>query len=252
MRKKQIYLVTLIFSGILFGCKDEFDSTNHLQPSLIGKYLRVSQTNFNHLTSDAFTDNFKVEASETSWKFTTIPIWLSISPSSGSSSSNIVMEGSENISGDARTSIFYLESGDTNWNYSKAVSVSQGGVDISLTLEPTELSFIGAGETKNVLVIANCDWTAKCSQDWVTLNVVDSNELSVVTGPNPSDSFREGIVYISYGNNKTATIALTQFPASISSSEATLKYSNEAGRYEIKIIYIVRFSGVGFRRGVTD
>lgn len=235
MRKEQIYLFTLILSGILFGCKDEYDSTSHLQPSLTGKYLRVSQTNFNHLTSDAFTDNFKVEASETSWKFTTIPTWLSISPSSGSSSSNIVMEGSENTSGDARTSIFYLESGDTDWNYSKAMSVSQGGVDVSLTVEPTELSFIGSGETKQVLIIANCEWTAKCSQDWITLYVMDNSELSVTAAPNPTESYRESVIYITYGDNRTANISVTQFPANISSSETTLKYDNNAGKYEIKI-----------------
>lgn len=240
----KLFFFVLIFSGIFCGCKDEYDSASHLQPSLTGKYLKVSQTNFNHISSSAFTDNFNVECSETSWQFTTLPDWIAISPSSGATSASIVLEGSENISADPRTSIFYIESNETSWSFSKAMSVSQGGVESSLTVEPTELSFPGKGKTTSVLVIANCSWAAKCSQEWVSLNVLDSSELAITVDDNPSDNYREATVYISYGKNQTVSISLIQYPASISSSDATLKYSNKASKYDITITSEIAWNAV--------
>lgn len=244
MKIKKLIFCILVFSGILSGCKDEYDGANNLQPSLTGKYLKVSQTSFNHISPDAFSDNFNVECSETSWQFTTLPNWIAISPTSGNTSSTIVLEGTENTSADPRTSVFYLESSESSWNFSKAMSASQGGVESSLTVEPTELSFSGKGETASVLVIANCIWIAKCSQDWVTLTVSDSNELAITVNANPMDSYREATVYISYGNNQTASISLTQFPASISTSEAILKYGNNAAKYDLKITSEIAWTAI--------
>lgn len=244
MNSVKLFLFVLSLSSIFCGCKDEYDSASQLQPSLTGKYLKVSQTNFNHISPSAFKDNFNVESSETSWQFSTVPNWVSISPSSGNSSAAIVMEGTENTSSDARTSIFYLQSRESSWSYSKAMSVSQGGVESSLTVEPSELSFSGKGETKTVLVIANGSWTGKCSQEWVDLNTVDTNELAITADTNNSDSYREATVYVSYGDNQTATISLTQFPASITSSETTLKYSNKAAKYDLNITSEIAWNAI--------
>ncbi|MBD5286738.1 MAG: BACON domain-containing protein [Bacteroides sp.] len=228
-------LPILVFSGILVGCKEDFDPASQLRPSLTGVFLKASQTNFNHTSPAAFTDNFSVECSNTSWQFSSLPDWLMIKPASGDTSSAIVMNGNENTSTEARTSLFYLESTGIQDNLKKPLSVSQNGVESSLTVEPTELSLKGKGDTVTLLVIANCSWSAKCQQDWITVNTIDSNELSVTADSNPSDTYREGTVYITYGENKTVPVSITQYPANISSSVTTLKYSNVASKYNVDI-----------------
>lgn len=244
MKSTKYSVIALIFSGILCGCKEEFNSASQLHPSLTGEYLKVSQTNFNHTSSAAFTDNFNVECSNVSWQFSTLPSWIMVSPSSGNSSSAIILEGEENSTTNARTSLFYLESSNSSQTISKTLSVSQGGVESTLIAEPTDLSFNAKGETASVVIIANCQWTAKCSQEWVSLNVIDSNELAITVESNLSDNYREGTVYINYGENKTEPISLTQYPADISASEATLKYSNVASKYDITINSEVEWSAI--------
>ena len=228
-------LSILVFSGILVGCKEDFDPASQLRPSLTGVFLKASQTNFNHTSPVAFTDNFNVECSNTSWQFSSLPDWLMIKPASGDTSSAIVMNGNENTSTEARTSLFYLESTGIQDNLKKPLSVSQNGVESSLTVEPTELSLKGKGDTATLLVIANCSWSAKCQQDWITVNTIDSNELSVTADANPSDTYREGTLYITYGENKTVPVSITQYPANISSTDATLTFSNAASKYDVAI-----------------
>lgn len=237
-------LPAFIFSGILFGCKEEFDSASQLRPSLTGIYLKASQTNFNHVSTALFTDNFNVECSSTSWQFTTLPNWIMIDPASGNTSSSIVLRGDENKSTEARTSIFYLESINSSENLSKTLSVSQGAVESSLMVEPSELALKGNGDTMSILVIANCTWNAKCQQEWVTLNVVDSNELSITADANPSDQYRQATIYINYGENKTIPVSITQYPADISSSDVTLKYSNVASKYDVIITAEIDWTAV--------
>lgn len=235
MNSIKLYGLIILLAVTLCGCKEEYNPSTTLQPSLTGRFLKVSQTTFNHLSSDSFKDEFSVDCSEASWKFNLASDWFTVSPTSGNSSSKISLEGKENSSTEARTEIFYLVSDDAGWNYQKSLSVSQGGLDASLTVEPTEVSFKGAGEKKNVLIIANCEWRAVCSQEWVALDVIDSNELSISASPNPSDSYREAVVYVNYGENKTVSVAITQFPAEISASDAVLKFSNHASKYSIDV-----------------
>lgn len=245
MKFWSLNITSIIIACILFsGCKDEYTGSVHLQPSLNGKYLNVSQTNFSYLTPEAFSDNFKVNSYETNWKFSAVADWISLSPASGSLSQNVVLNGLENTSGDSRTSIFYLESDDNEVNYTKTMSVSQGGVQASLTVEPTELSFKGGGESKDVLVIANCEWRAKSAQDWIALNVTNSSDLKITASPNPSQNYRVGTVYITYGDNKNIVINITQFPSSISSSETVLNFGNEAAKYEIEITAEMEWTAV--------
>lgn len=241
MDRFKLYFLIIISQSILVGCKDGYDPSVNLQPSLTGRYLRVSQSAFTHMSSQSFRDEFKIECSETTWGFSEMPDWIAVSPSHGNTSGNVLLEGSENFS-DPRSAVFYLRSEDSGWDYNKAMSVSQGGVDVSLTVEPNELSFSGKGEDKRVLVIANCEWTAKCSQDWISLEKIDNSELSVIASANPADSYRESTVYVNYGGNRTEAIGITQFPSAISSSDAVLKYGCNASRYEITVTSEVEWS----------
>lgn len=247
MKNLTINIFLVLGLIILNGCKDSFDGTSNLYPDLTGQYLLVSNTNFTHSSADAFEDNFDVESSGTSWQFTLPANWIHLSQSYGDSSSSIRMDGDENTSGDGRTSVFYLESAESALNLSKGMSVSQGGVEPTLSIDRTNLSFSGKGGETIVTVIANCEWNAKCLAEWVSLSTVGSNDLNVSVTENPSEEYRQTTVYLNYGDAKTIPISVTQYPSSISSSEAFLKFPNVASKYNITIT-----SEVAWEASVSD
>ncbi len=229
----------LIFITLAIGlgsCKDDFDPTGNLKPSLTARYLYSYRTEFNFYSAEESTDYFSIESIETPWTFTSTPSWLSLSPAQGNSSADITITASSNPSGDTpRTAIFYLASQLTDWNYNIAMSASQVAATPSLTIESTDLSFGGGAESQTIAITANCTWNAECSYSWVSLTAnTDAGTLTISVEPNPNTSYRTAYAYLNYGSYYT-TIYITQYPSEISASETTLTYGNEANKYTVSI-----------------
>lgn len=229
----------LIFIALAIGvgsCKDDFDPTGNLKPSLTARYLYSYRTEFNFYNAEASTYNFTVESIETPWAFTSTPSWLSLSPAQGNSNADITITASSNPSGDTpRTAIFYLASQLNEWNYNIAMSASQVAATPSLTAESTDLSFGGGAESQTIAITSNCTWNAECSYSWVSLATdTEAGTLTISVEPNPNSSYRTAYAYLNYGSFYT-TIYITQYPSEISASESTLTFGNEAGKYTVSI-----------------
>lgn len=221
----------------LSSCKDDFDPSGNLQPSLSAHYLRVSETTFDHYTSSAFTESFNVESFETAWKFSDVANWISLSPQSGNASASITMNVQANESADnARTAIFYLQSNDPDWDFNRALSVSQAKATPTLSTDETALTFGGATGQQSVKITSNCTWSSSSSESWISVSEdVNGGKLTISVSANPLDTYRNGYVYVSYGGSKSASIRITQSPSSITASETTLQYENVASKYEVLI-----------------
>lgn len=221
----------------LTGCKDDFDPNGSLEPSLSAHWLKPSQTNFDYYLSSAFSETFTVESFETPWKFSEVADWITLTPSSGNASASVTLKAQENKSADnARTAIFYLQSNDPDWNYNRAMSVSQAKATPTLSVDETSLTFGGSASQQSVNVTANCSWTTSCSDSWVTLSSdVASGKLNISVSANPQSTYRSSTIYISYGSGKSTSIRITQSPANITSSGYTLQYENVASKYDVTI-----------------
>lgn len=237
MKKNLLYISSILLVLGLVGCKDDFDPNGNLEPSLSAHWLRPSQTNFDHYLSSAFSETFSIESFETPWKFSDVTDWISLSPSSGNASASVTLNAQENKDADnARTAIFYLQSNDPDWKYSRAMSVSQAKATPSLSVDETSLSYGGGASQQKINITANCTWTATCSDSWVSLSPdVNSGTLTISVLANPQSSYRNSTIYISYGSSKTASVRIMQSPATITSSAYTLEYENVASKYDITI-----------------
>lgn len=229
-----IGLVSFLFS--LSGCGEE-EFYSGFEPSLSAHWLSVSETSFEHYSSYAFAVTFDVQSLGTPWKFSDVAEWIALSPLSGEASMTVTMNVKENESADnARTAIFYLQSDAADWNFSRAISVSQDKANPVLSTDETALSFGGASGQKSIKVSANCEWSASCSESWVSLNEdLVSGILNVSVSANPLDTYREGNIYLRYGDTESARIELTQSPSAISASAYTLQYENTASKYDVTI-----------------
>lgn len=237
--KKTLTYNLIIINILLFlgGCSDDFDMSGTLEPSLSVHYLNPSRVNFDHNTSAAFTENFKVESYETPWKFSGVADWFSLNPMTGDATSNISLDVRENNDAtNARSAIFYLESTAEDWNYNRALSVSQQKATPNLSIEKTTLSFGGATEIQSIKVTGNCPWTASCSDSWVDVSAdAASGTLKVSVESNPLSTYRSSTIYVRYGDNKTITISISQAPANITVSDHVIQFENVASRANISI-----------------
>ena len=236
MKNLILNILISLFGLCITGCVDEYYMNSDFTPSLSLHYLRPSATSFSYNYSSAFTKSFTVESVETPWAFTEVADWLSLSPMSGNSSASVTLNVAENNNADDnRTSIFYLISTCTDWEYSRAISVSQAKASPSLGVEKSSISFGGASGEQKVKITSNCKWSVSCSASWITLSPDQSKgQLSVSVSANTQTSYRNSVIYISYGNTKTS-ISVTQSPSTITRTDYTLNYENVASKYVVEI-----------------
>ncbi|MDE6791947.1 MAG: hypothetical protein K2J48_02525, partial [Muribaculaceae bacterium] len=219
------------------GCTDDFDNSSGIVPSLEPRYLTISQTSFGSSLPDAFSDYAYVRSMQTPWKFTGVPAWFSVKPSSGTTDAEITLTAEENTSADnARTSIFYLESTLPEWKLSKPLTVSQGVAKPGVSIPVTAIEFGGSGATESLEISANCQWKAIYDAGWITVTP-GVNSLSVTAVANPTANYRQATIAIMTSDERTtlATIQATQAPAKVEASATTLTFENVASSYELDL-----------------
>lgn len=236
MKNRILYITIIIASFLASSCKDDYDPNTSLIPSLTAHYLRPSETEFSNYFHSAFNNTFKVESFETSWAFTDTPLWVSLTPKNGNKTESVSLYASENLSADsARTAIFYLSSTESDWEYSRAMSVSQGAADAALSVDKSALNFGGGTETQTIIISSNCKWSVSNTTSWISAECDnDKDILTVSVSPNPGKSYRNGSFYIKYGR-KSLSVSVKQAPSEVVASEISLQYENFASAYTVSI-----------------
>ena len=238
MKQRAIYNILIMCILLITGaCTDEYDAEGNLVPSLSAHFLNPSKVNFRNNTSSAFSETFKVECYEATWKFSDVSNWFTLTPMSGNATASITLNVEENNdANNARTAIFYLQSTVSDWDFNRALSVSQEKAIASLSVNTNSITFGGATESQTVGITANCSWVASCSDSWVNLSSdVNSGLLKVTVDANPQSAYRSSNIYVSYGNNESIIIKVSQAPSEISVSDYTVEFENVASKSNITI-----------------
>ena len=147
--------------------------------------------------------------SNTSWTATSSASWLTVSPASGSNNGTITAVAAANTSTSQRTATITVSgSGIT-----RTVSVTQdGATSYTLTVSPSSLSYVAAGESKTVTVTSNTSWTATSSANWLTVSPASGSNngtITAVAAANTSSSQRSATITVS-GSGVTRTVSVTQ------------------------------------------
>lgn len=233
----KFHLLLLSIAAFLGACSDDFDLNGNLKPSLTAHYLRPTAVSFENSGYEAFSETFRVESFQTPWEFSDTSEWFKLTPAYGDTSQNVTIDVEENRDAAiARTAIFYLSASSGDWDYSRALSVSQGKAVPRLTTDKTELNFGGGSESRQVKVTANCSWKAESKASWISLEEdAEGGVLNVAVSPNSSEGYRTSSVLINYGEGGSLSISVTQSPSNVEASEYTLRFENEASRTDITI-----------------
>lgn len=85
-----------------------------------------------------------------------------------------------------------------------------------ITVSPETLTFVAAGESKDLAVASNCDWTVTSSAAWLTVSPAEGNgevkTVTVTAAENPDKTERSATVTITSKTDAslTASVAVTQ------------------------------------------
>ena len=102
------------------------------------------------------------------WAVGGIPAWLTVEPDSGTAGVvQITVTAAATSSLDPQTAGLFFSG--CNGEAVQTISVSQFGTAPVLSLDPPGLDFPAAGETKTILINANCDWSAGNIPAWLTV-----------------------------------------------------------------------------------
>lgn len=236
MKKYSHHIALIIFALATCGCTDTYDG--RLVAEITPHYLNISQTVF-HLSYNGSTTDFGVHSANTPWTFTDTPDWIYLSPMQGTESASIKLSTTPNLSSDnARTAIFFLKSTDSQWQFNRALSVSQDKAYPEITLGVEDLNFNGVGGSQTVKVTSNGVWSANASQSWLTISSAN-DALTVTAEPNMTNDYRTATITITYGegygSNKYKNIDVSQSPFIVGVSEQSLEFDRVASKYIIEV-----------------
>ena len=178
-----------------------------------------------------------VYANNVAWRFSGLPMWLTVSPNSGSSTTSVAFTASENLSADtARTAMFYLESADAGWSFRTMLSATQQAATSFITPAVKALSFQGNGGSQTINVLSNVSWKPSSSASWVKAEAsTDGKVLTVSVHENPSDASRTAIITLSSASGITSSVNVVQEPAGVTGSTETLEFDKDGGAKSITI-----------------
>ena len=205
--------------------------------SLKAHYLRPNQTEFSSKSSKPSSFQLVVNSVETPWKFQIDSDWYRLSPDTGSATSDVTLSCDENFQGGVqRIGVFYLNSTDSEWEYSVPMSVIQAGASPAASVATSEITFSGAAGTKSVDVTSNCEYNISCSDSWLEVQKSeDGSKLSVSAVENASVTSRTSKIYLCYKDMSLTSITVTQQAANVTLDTQTLEFENTAADCTIKV-----------------
>ncbi len=233
--KKILYFILCL---VIFGCSENYSTEDGLTPSLVTRYLSISQTSIS-VDAEYHLIDIYIVSDDTPWSIANSCDWMSVSPLSGDTDVTVSAEIMENREAETtRSNVFYFQAEVSDWAYEKAISVTQAGPEPSLEVSKSSLSFSGVGGTESVTFTTNCKKIElSCSNDWITASQ-DGNSITVSVADNLSASYRSGYVSVKYFGEESsgsANINIEQAPADITADTEPLVFENVASVAEIKI-----------------
>ena len=216
------FLPYILMWVLLAACTSDsvwFDESEWV-PLLQQRYIYMPPKSIS-IKAEAKSFDTYVEAKSTPWQFSGYASWLTVNPQMGTDATKVTIAAAENMSGEnLRTSLFWLSSAVSDYDYKAMVSVTQQAATPYLTISEPTLTMAAKGETKSIAVDTNISYTISKSSSatWLTVKTSeDSTRLTITVEPNPVTEARNASITLS--GLRTQVITLTQEAAGITSTE---------------------------------
>lgn len=162
--------------------------------------------------SAASSHYFYVLADNTPWQIFCDADWVSVEPSFGTDSTDVVVSVTDNMSLDSsRVAALILTSAVDDYNYNKTFQVVQNAAKPTLKLSATDVRLSNTILSSVITVTSNCKWSVDCDCDWLTVtsDVADGKiHLSAIS--NDMGYSRVAQLFVSYGKSNQTIIKVLQ------------------------------------------
>ena len=162
------------------------------------------------LLGDGQVTNLQISAS-CPWTISVSANWLSVTPTSGTGSQTVTVSVGKNPTGAERSTTLNIRGGGAP---ARSVVVTQlrGSEDARLSADVSTMSFEAKGESKQINVNSNTNWTVT-KPEWCSLSVASSSgngTITVTAQENQTNQQRTGQIVISGDNVSSIIIAVSQ------------------------------------------
>ena len=169
--------------------------------------LSLSKGELSFSSSASNNTTFDI-TSNGSWTVTDDASWLSCSPSEGKGNQTITVTVTENTDQQERSAKISVKSG----NITRTINVRQSGVNASLSLSKSELSFTAAASNNTFDITSNSSWTVTDDASWLSCSPTEGKNnqtISVTVSENTNKAERNATITVKCGN-LTRTISVKQ------------------------------------------
>ncbi|TAF77077.1 MAG: hypothetical protein EAZ53_03065 [Bacteroidetes bacterium] len=167
--------------------------------------------------------------SNINWTISGLPVWLSVNTSSGFGNRNISLSTQLHSIVGIRTALITITGGALT----QFVNITQTGAAANLVANPLTLTYPSAGNSQNISVTSNINWTIVSSQLWLTLsnpNGTNDGIISATASSNTATGIRIAQVTIS-GGSLTQIVNITQTGANpnVNVNSSTVNFTAAGG-----------------------
>ena len=196
-----------------------------------GIYIETEQTEL-PFTANGGSQDLSV-LSNTSWTVSSVPSWITVSPSNGEGDGKVKVTAQDNPNTVNRSGVIHIT--QSGLNLDVAVIVTQSGK--TFDVNTTVLNFEDKQETQTVEILTDGTWNASTEDTWITLSpssASGNSTLSVTVAENPNDNERTGQVTVSMGD-KSSTLSIVQKGKYFTVSNSLLTYTSRGGSLNIAV-----------------
>lgn len=222
--KKILFYISILC--VLGSCTESvYDGTR--APSLNRRYLYVPTSSLS-FDAQPSSKQVRIESEQTEWNISIPASWVSVSPSSGNTSTSVDFTTELNKSADiSRVCVATVASNVSDWSRSFPITITQGKNSPYITLADNNISCSALRQSLSFDVNANTEYTIdNTAESWLHIDSYDDTSVRFSVDENNTDDERNAVLTLRSTSYKgvSASISIRQKKANIISTLEKLTF----------------------------
>lgn len=231
--KKILFYISILC--VLGSCTESvYDGTR--APSLNRRYLYVPTSSLS-FDAQPSSKQVRIESEQTEWNISIPASWVSVSPSSGNTSTSVDFTTELNKSADiSRVCVATVASNVSDW--SRSITITQGKNSPYITLSDNNISCSALRQSLSFDVNANTEYTIdNTAESWLHIDSYDDTSVRFSVDENNTGDERTAILTLrsKLYSGVSASISIRQKIANITATSEKLYFGHTGASQTIEI-----------------
>ena len=233
--KKILFYISILC--VLGSCTESvYDGTR--APSLNRRYLYVPTSSLS-FDAQPSSKQVRIESEQTEWNISIPASWVSVSPSSGNTSTSVDFTTELNKSADiSRVCVATVASNVSDWSRSFPITITQGKNSPYITLSDNNISCSALRQNLSFDVNANTEYTIdNTAESWLHIDSYDDTSVRFSVDENNTDDERNAVLTLRSTSYKgfSASISIRQKKANINSTLEKLTFGHLSSSQTLEV-----------------